>query len=166
MAKTKNRKRAKLLHLRKRERDALQMAKSRSEKILENRLIKRDYIESLKLEQNMAPFKISELVLKLIQPLMDQATSFHEQQNVVGLGIMAWNLGTIKTCRGEDIMLESLDIAVNDIPDELKNELLKYIDIKCEKYSAYNHIIHDFEFQSVDKKNNHLTVAYETMDKN
>ena len=101
MGKVKNRKRAKMLRLKKKEREneeysktdnsshGLSKMKKRLDKEL-NRDVKFNY------KNNTKGRKISDVVSEMIQPLMEEARTFKEEQNIVGLGVMAWNLGVIK----------------------------------------------------------------------
>jgi hypothetical protein len=163
MGKAKNRKRAKMLRERKKEQEALQVKKSPGIKEIETRLTKLHGEKGVKIQNTNSPKKISNLVIEMIEPLKKSARSFNAEQNIIGLGIMAWNLGIIKTFRGEEEMLKAIDQFGMELPVDYKNLLLEYAEIKCSKYADYDQLIHDYEYKSVNKKNNNLTVAYKSI---
>ena len=105
--------------------------------------------------------KISDVVSEMIQPLLKEARNFKEEQNIVGLGVMAWNLGVIKKNNGEKEMRKALKAFGMKIPKNLINVLLEYSEIKCENYSEYNELIVDYEFTRLNSHQNNLTVSYE-----
>lgn len=109
---------------------------------------------------NNSDVKISNLVLQLIAPLMEKAKNFKEESNIAGLGVMAWNLGIIKASKGEKEMLKSLDNIGMLVPRLYKKLLLEYAEIKCIEFPEFDNIIYDFEFTSVDSRNNNLSVTY------
>ena len=96
----------------------------------------------------------------MIQPLMEEARTFKEEQNIVGLGVMAWNLGVIKKNNGEKEMQKALKGFGIMLPKEIKDLLLDYSDIKCENYSEFKELIIDFEFTRINSHQNNLTVSY------
>ena len=114
MGKAKNIKRAKMLRQRKKEREneeyskpdnsthALYKIKKRMDKEL-NSDVKFNY------KSNSNGRKISDVVSEMIQPLMEEARTFKEEQNIVGLGVMAWNLGVIKKNNGDKEMQKALN---------------------------------------------------------
>ncbi len=94
---------------------------------------------------------------------MEEAKTFDEEQNIVGLGIMAWNLGVIKQNNGEKEMLKALKSFKMKIPKQFTNLILDYSIIKCENYSEYNELIVDYEFSRLNAKQNNLTVSYKSI---
>ena len=152
-----------MMKLRKKEREALQNAESPGIKEIESRLIKQHEGIDIKLRSTNPQIKLSNILLQMIAPLMKNANSFTEEQNIVSLGVMAWNLGIIKTYKGEDEMLDSLNGFGMKLPNDYKKILLEYADIKITKYPDYDQLIHDYEFKSINKKNNNLTVAYKSI---
>lgn len=163
MSKTKNRKRAKMMRLRKKQREALQKTELPGIKEIESRLNQQHKDIDVKLRNANPQIKISNVVLQMIAPLMKNANSFKEEKNIVGFGVMAWNLGIIKTYKGEDEMLDSLNGFGMELPNDYKNTLLEYADKKCIEYPDFDQLIHDYEFKSINKKNNNLTVAYKSI---
>ena len=104
--------------------------------------------------------KISDVISEMIQPLMEKAKTFDEEQNIVGLGVMAWNLGVIKKNNGEKEMQKALKGFSMTFPKQIKNLLFDYSEIKCENYSEYNELIVDYEFTRLNANQNNLTVSY------
>lgn len=165
-SKTKNRKKAQIRRQQKKQREAIQSNEIVGKSALEKRL-KQDYKDvGIQIRNNNnSEIKISNLVLQLIAPLMNEAKSFDEESNIAGLGVMAWNLGIIKASKGENEMLKSLDSFGMEIPLDYKNLLLKYAEKKCLDFPDYNNIIYDYEFKSIDDQNNNLSVAYQPINK-
>lgn len=167
MGKAENRKRAKMLQQRKKEREneksfksdintpALSKMKKRLDKKL-NTDVKFTY------KNNSNGRKISDVVSEMIKPLMEEARTFEEEQKVVGLGTMAWNLGVIKKNKGEKEMQKALKGLEIRLPKDIKNLLLDYCEIKCKNYSEYNELIVDYELTQLNSYQNNLTVSYES----
>lgn len=165
MGKAKNIKRAKMLRQRKKEREneksfkhdnsthVLSKIKKRLDKEL-NADVKFNY------KNNSKGRKISDVVSEMIQPLMDEARTFKEEENIVGLGVMAWNLGVIKKNNGKKEMQKAFKSFGMKFPKDIKNLLLDYSEIKCENYSEYNELIVDYEFTRLNSHQNNLTVSY------
>jgi hypothetical protein len=86
-------------------------------------------------------YKVSSLVMEMVQPLLDDANDLEELRNILLLAIVAWNYGILRDQGGE----ASLDKEFNKIkPGEqlFERKLLnEYIDIKCAKYKAYDEYI-------------------------
>ena len=108
--------------------------------------------------------KISDVVSEMIQPLMEEARTFKEEQNIVGLGIMAWNLGVIKKNKGEKEMQKLLKNFGMTLTKDLINILLEYAEVKCENYSEYNVLIVEYELTKLNAVQNNLTVSYKSID--
>ncbi|MEA1872948.1 MAG: hypothetical protein U9N51_00765 [Bacteroidota bacterium] len=113
-----------------------------------------------KYKNNLDGRKISDVVSEMIQPLMEEASTFKEEQNIVGLGVMAWNLGVIKKNNGEKEMRKALKGFGMMLPKKIKNVLLEYSEVKCENYSEYNELIVDYELTKLNSHQNNLTVSY------
>jgi hypothetical protein len=160
-SKTKNRKRAKMLRQRKKQREARQNNEVIGKSVLEKRL-KQNYKDiDIQFRDKNPEVKISDLVINLVAPLMDEALSFDEEKNVAGLGVAAWNLGIIRALKGEKEMLKSLEENHIKLPNDVKKLLLEYAEKKYIEYPEYNQFIYDYEFKYISKKQNHLTVAYQ-----
>ena len=165
MGKAKNRKRSKMLRQRKKDREkekasdlnndihGLSKIKKRLDKEL-NADVKFNY------KNNSKGRKISDVVSEMIKPLMEEARTFKEEQNIVGLGVMAWNLGVIKKNNGEKEMQKALKSFGKMLPKDIINVLLEYSEVKCENYSKYNELIVDYEFTKLNSHQNNLTVSY------
>jgi hypothetical protein len=165
-SKTKNRERAKKLRQRKKQRDKFQSNNIADHNSMKNKL-KQQYpdVDVQIRDKNNAKVKISNLVLQLIAPLMDEAKNFDEESNIVGLGVMAWNLGIIKASKGKKEMVKSLDNLGMKLPRFYKKLLMEYAEKKCIEFPDFDQIIYDYEFQSIDSKNNNLSVAYQSNSK-
>jgi len=163
MGKTKNRKRAKILRQRKKERENKEFSKpdnsvvSKIKKRLDKELNANVKFSYRKKTQGR---KISDVVSKMIKPLLDEAETFEEKQNVIGLGVMAWNLGVIKVNNGEKELKKELKVLGKKIPKDIIKVLLEYSEVKCEKYSEYNELIIDYELTKRNSHQNNLTVTY------
>jgi len=163
-SKSKNKKRNQILKQRKKERELL----SRGDKpIGMNKIQKRlKKFGNIELRNNRSnKRKISTVVSEMLQPLMEEAQSFNEERNIIGMGIIAWNLGVIKTYKGEEEMQKSLRELKPKIPNPLLEILAEYIEIKCDKYKQYDHFIYDYEFTRINEYNNNLSVAYQSISK-
>jgi hypothetical protein len=162
MGKTKNRKRAKMMRLQKKEREALlNETESPGRREIEQRLSQKG--REVLVQNSNPQVKISDVLLQMIAPLMENTNSFSEEKNVVGLGVMAWNLGIVKGFKGEDEMQNSVKQIKKQIPKAILNILLEYADIKVSEYPDYDEFIHDYEYKSVNKKHSNLTVAYKSI---
>ena len=167
MGKTKNRKRAKMLRQKKKEREKEEFSKpdnsviSKIKKRLDKELNADVKFSYRKKTQGR---KISDVVSEMIKPLLDEADTFEEKQNIVGLGVMAWNLGVIKVNNGEKELKKELKVLGKKIPKEIIKVLLEYSKVKCEKYSEYKELIVDYEFTKINSHQNNLTVTYEMVD--
>ena len=162
-SKSRNRKRSQMLRQRKKERE---LGRQENEvpglPPMEKRLKNKLGIEVELRDKNASGEKISNIVSQMIQPLMDEARSFKEEKNIIGLGIMAWNLGVIKANKGEKEMLKSMEEFEMIFPDVLKEVIMKYVEIKCTEYGEYDQFIYDFEFTRINNRQNNLSVAYES----
>ncbi len=164
MGKSKNRKRSKILHKRKKIKE--NEVKSNEDNIHGLSQIKKRLDKELNVDvkfnykNNPKRRKISDVVSEMIQPLLEDARSFKEEKNIVELGVMAWNLGVIKKNNGEKEMQKALKGFVIMLPKEIKDLLLNYSDIKCKNYSEYNELIVDYEFTRLNSHQNNLTVSY------
>lgn len=165
MGKAKNIKRAKMLRQRKKERENENSSKSDNSTHVFSKMKKRLDKElnadvKFNYKNNSNERKISDVVSEMIQPLMEEARTFKEEQNIVGLGVMAWNLGVIKKNYGEKEMQKAFKGFGMRFPKDIKNLLLDYSEIKCENYSEYNELIVDYEFTQLNSHQNNLTVSY------
>lgn len=170
MGKTKNIKRAKMLRQRKKERekenssttamsaDSRTLARSKMKERLEN--VYNTEVE-FSYRSKSAGRKISDVLSEMIKPLMDKTTTFEEEQNLVGLGVVAWNLGVIKKKHGEKEMRKTLKGFGRRFPKSVKPLLLYYVEVKCNKYGEYNEVIVDYDYSSLNDYENNLTVSYE-----
>lgn len=158
-SKSKNRKRNQILRQRKKERELLsQEDKPIGYNKIQKRLKKFGKVE-IRNNQTIKK-KISTVVSEMLEPLMEEARSFKEEKNIIGMGIMAWNLGVIKTYKGEEEMQKSLQELKPKIPKTFLEILIEYVEIKCTKYKQYDHFIYDYEFTKINDHQNHLSVAY------
>ncbi len=163
-SKSKNKKRNQIVKQRKTERELLsQRDKPIGMNKIQKRLKKFGNIELRNNQSNKR--KISTVVSEMLQPLMEEAQSFNEERNIIGMGIIAWNLGVIKTYKGEEEMQKSLLELKPKIPNPLLEILAEYIEIKCDKYKKYDHFICDYEFTRINEHNNNLSVAYQSISK-
>lgn len=115
----------------------------------------------LKYRSKSSGRKVSDIILEMIKPLLEGANSFKEEQNIVGLGVTAWNLGVIKKNKGEKEMQKTLKDFSKKLPKDIIDTLLDYCDIKCENYSENNELIVDYEFTEINSNQNNLAVSYE-----
>ena len=163
-SKSRNRKRSQMLRQRKKERELAGQENEvlglpQMEKRLKSKLGGKVEFRN----KNSEDKKISNVVSQMIQPLMKGARSFKEEQNIVGLGIMAWNLGVLKAYKGEKEMLKSLEEFKMSLPNDLMGLVKEYVEIKCTEYGEYDQFIYDFEFTRISDRQNNLSVAYESV---
>ena len=161
-SKSKNRKRARIHKQRKKERELLSQGdKPIGMNKIQKRLKMFGNIELRNKQSNKK--KISTVVAEMLQPLMEEALSFNEERNIIGMGIIAWNLGVIKTYKGEEEMQKSLLELKPKIPNPFLKILTEYIEIKCTKYKQYDHFVYDYEFTRINEHQNNLSVAYKSV---
>ncbi|MCK9321090.1 MAG: hypothetical protein M0P32_03685 [Bacteroidales bacterium] len=169
MGKAKNRKRSKILHQRKKEREnGIISNKNNTQGLSEiKRRLDKALTSDVQFNYNNNPKgrKISDAVLEMIRPLLKEAMTFDDERNIVGLGVMAWNLGVIKKNKGETEMQKAIKEFSMELPKPIINVLLDYSKIKCENYSEYNELIVDYEFTRLNDNQNNLTVAYKSTNK-
>lgn len=168
MSKSKNRKRSKMLRQRKKEREkeiisqtdnnihGLDKIKKRLDKEL-NADVKFNY------DNNAKDRKISDVVSEMIQPLMEEARTFDEEKTIIGLGVMAWNLGVVMQNKGEREVRRNIKSIGKELPKQFKDVIVEYSKIKCENYSGYNELIVDYEFSRLNDNQNNLTVSYKSI---
>ncbi len=96
--------------------------------------------------------------------MLDDAESFDEEKNIVGLGIMAWNLGIIKKNNGKKEMKKALKDFEKELPKPIIALLLDFSEIKCKYYGEYNEIIVDYEYTKLNSRQKNLLVSYEPVD--
>ena len=143
MSKSRNRKRNQMLRQRKKDKEIAKQnnelpGQSKMGKRLKN-LLGADV--SFRNNNISAEKKISNVVLQMIQPLLDEAQSFKDEKNIVGLGVMAWNLGVLKMYEGEKKMLESLKDFRMLLSKDILELMMKYVEIKCNNFGEYDQII-------------------------
>lgn len=162
-SKSKNRKQNQLLRQRKKEREITEQKIEDSVTQIRNTLKEElDGNVRLRNRNNSPKRKISDIVSEMIQPLLEEARSFDEEQKIVGLGIIAWNLGIIKAHKGEKGMLESLKSFGKVFPKEIKEMLLEFSEIKCIDYNEYDQLIVGYDFTQLNDHQNNLTVSYKS----
>ena len=165
MGKAKNRKRSKMLRQIKKQRENEIISQENNSahglSQIKNRLDKELNVD-VRFNYNNNPNgrKISDVISEMIQSLMKEAKTFDEEKNIVGLGVMAWNLGVIKKNNGEKEMQKAIKGFGMKLPKEIKNLLLDYSEVKCKNYSEYNELIIDYEFTRLNANQNNLTVSY------
>ena len=99
-------------------------------------------------------YKVSALVLEMVQPMLVDANDPEEMREILSMGVVAWNCGILRDIGGE--------AALNEVFMKLKageyryeRKLLdEYIDIKCTKFKAYNEIIIGYELSEDEGKLN------------
>ena len=169
MGKSRNSKRSKMLHQRKKQREKEEIPKENRRSPGESKLttrLRKAYNSDIRFKylENPNRRKISEVVLEMIQPLLDDAESFDEEKNIVGLGIMAWNLGIIKKNNGKKEMKKALKDFEKELPKPIIALLLDFSEIKCKYYGEYNEIIVDYEYTKLNSRQKNLLVSYEPVD--
>jgi len=161
-SKSRNRKRSQMLRQRKKERELTEQEKESYGIPEKEKKLKVQLGRNVQVKLKDTPGeKISDLVLQMIKTLLKEARSFNEEQNIVGMGIMAWNLGVIKAEKGEKEMLKSLAGFKMSIPGEFMEIMMEYIEIKCTEYRKHKQFIFDYDYIRKDRRSNHLTVVYE-----
>jgi len=101
-------------------------------------------------EKQSSDKNISSVVLDLLKPLLDEADSIKLERKIIQMGIIAWNLGVIKT----------------SIPEEVMDMLMEVVKRKCSKYKKYDQFIYDYKIKRIPGPNLHLTVAYKSANTN
>jgi hypothetical protein len=109
-------------------------------------------------------YKVSALVIEMVQPMLDDANDLEEIREILVMGIIAWNCGILRDT--------GLEAELSEVFRKLKareylyeRKLLdEYIDIKCTKFKAYDDFIIGHEF-SVDEGKFKFTVTTPANDK-
>ncbi len=164
-SKSKNRKQHKMLRQRKKGRGIAEQKNEVLGQLKMKRRLKNQLGAEVEFRNNnySTEEKISDVVSQMIQPLLDRAESFEEEKNIVGMGVMAWNLGVIKTHKGEKEMIESLKAFRMKLPKEIIELMIEYVEIKCNDFGEYDQFIYDYEFTRINTHQNNLSVAYESV---
>jgi len=163
-SRSRNRKRARLARQRKKEMTSpARTVQSESRKKIKSRLFRQHGKIEIR-ENKPGEKKISAVVLKMLRPLLKEAATIEDEKRVVQMGIMAWNMGIIKTFKGEDALQESLQDIKTSIPEGTMDLLMQVVDWKCTRYSKYGQFIYDFEIKRIPGDNINLTVAYESVE--
>ena len=90
-------------------------------------------------------YKVSELVIEMINPILTTANSLKEIREIYSLGVVAWNCGIIRVTSGEAGLLKVLR-KFKDGESFYERKLLdEYINVKCTKYKAHNEFIINYE---------------------
>jgi hypothetical protein len=164
MSRSKNLKRAKALHQKKvlnrqgnktTEKRFNPFAPPKSDLSDVNLVIDREWIGG--------SYKVSRLVMDLVQPLLDEANDLEEVNTILSLGVLAWNSGIIRETSGEEALglllghTATIDIPTRKLLDNL-------IELKCTKYKDYIDFIVEFDF-STDDGGGNFTVQTALNDK-
>ncbi len=89
--------------------------------------------------------KISGLIIDMIYPLLDEATTREEKKGIYQIGIAAWNLGIIKEIYGEEKYWQARNDIIADSSKPTVSLLEKLIDYKCELYNQHDDYVFDYE---------------------
>ncbi len=160
MSKSKNIKRMRLLKKKKNERRQLENSKNIPESVnrLKSKIEKRG--ESKITYNKDGKIKVSELIPEMVSPLMDMTENFEQEKRVIGLGVMAWNIGVVKITQGEKEMNKMFKKLKEEMPNEVIDMIKVYVEVKCTEYKEYNQFIHSYDFTETSSTMNHLTVAH------
>lgn len=162
MSRTRNSKRAKALHQKK-------TANQKPIKKIESRINDISINESdgtVIIDRAMtgSKYKISQLVIEMVQPILDTANDREEIRGILSLGVVAWNCGILKEKAGE-IELRKVLRKFNAREFSSERRLLdEFIDIKCTKYKVYSEFIIDYRL-SMDSGSFNFTVTTALDDK-
>ena len=91
-------------------------------------------------------YKVSGLVMEMIQPLLDTANEPEDMRGMLFMGVVAWNYGILRESEGDSEFNEAFlkSGKFEDIPwIKLLDE---YIELKCTKYKEYHEYIIDYKF--------------------
>ena len=145
-----------------REKESLNsMDQAESRKEMEKRLKRFGKIELKEIEPS--EIKISSVILEMLKPLLDQANSIKDEKQIIQMGIIAWNLGVIKTYESEEAMLSSIQDMRPRITEEILEKLMEYVERKCSKYKKYDQFIYDYQIKRLPGPSLNLSVAYESV---
>lgn len=147
MSKTKNRKRARLLHQRKKERIKQASITEMIEKDRQMLIQNAEKFDVKVVDRSVAgnKEKISTVLLEMIKPMLATAKSNSEIKGMIFMGVLAWNCGIIKQNLGDEKLNEAINSFFN-LENELEKMLLKeLINYKCTEYVQYNDYIIDYQ---------------------
>ncbi len=162
-SKTKNRKRSRKLKQRKNTRDRKKEVQTSSKEKIKARLQKQLNEDVALRDKSQKGKKISEVVLEMLQPFINEAQSHNEEKEIIDLGIIAWNLGVISTYLGKEEMEQALKEIKSEVPEFLKEIILILVELKTSDYDQYDKLILDYEYTRFNKTRNNLTVTYKTI---
>jgi hypothetical protein len=146
VAKSKNRKRAKLLRKRKKEREKQTLF---NDNLLKDRqmLLEKAEKENIKIIDRALlgrKEKISSVLLEMIKPVLFTAQDEKDARGIVSMGVLAWNFGIIRQTLGEDKLNDAMKL-LKIKEDSYERILLEeYIQLKCNQFGQYNDFITDF----------------------
>jgi hypothetical protein len=163
-SKSRNRKRARIGKQKKREKETFISSKqAESRKKITKRLKKYGKVELM--ESHPSEKKISAVVLDMLKPLLKEADTLEDEKKIIEMGIMAWNMGVVKTYSGEEALKTLMKDIKPAIPEGIRDILLQYVNRKCTRYRKYDQFIHDYEISRISGDSINLTVAYESVKK-
>lgn len=167
MSRSDNIRRAKLLRLRKRERERQILLYDQLEKdkqILREKAAK-DNVTIIDRSLLGRKEKISSVLLEMIKPDLIIAQSEEELRGIVSMGVLAWNSGIIKQNLGAEKLTDALKKFDNKKYSQERKLLEEYINIKCNQYGQYNDFITDFQLSfETDGKMNFTVLTSVTND--
>lgn len=162
-SKSKNRKRSGNLKQSKNIRERQKEVQTSSKEKIKARLEKQFNGDVTLSDKSQKGKKISEIVLEMLQPFIDEAHSHNEEKEIIDLGIIAWNLGVIHTYLGKEEMEQALKEIKSEVPEFLKEIILILVELKTLYYDQYDKLILDYEYTRFNKTQNNLTVIYKTI---
>jgi len=107
--------------------------------------------------------KISEVVLEMVKPMMKTAVNLEQEKRAIDIGVLAWNMGIIKSCKGEEAMLEFIKDIKCKLPDTFMLVFMEFVEKKCSRYREYDQLIYEYEIKELPGSKLNLTVAYESV---
>jgi|GEM_PF-1467279 len=147
MSKNGNKKRAKLLCQRKKEREQQALSDNilqKNKQILCEKAEKKN-IKIIDRSLLGTQEKISAVLIEMIKPILFVAKDEEDARGMVSMGVVAWNCGIIKQTLGEEKLKLALKSFQSKKYSKEKNILDKFIEIKCTLYGGYNDFITDFQ---------------------
>lgn len=116
----------------------------------------------IKVVRNNSGYKLSEAILQFAKPLLAKCSSFEEEEKLLSLAIISWNIGILPD--GEaDLFKEKMQKCVS--PDDMEaakdmNEIMDYLIARKKHLFAHDQRMVLNYHISVTKDGPHLDVAY------
>jgi len=103
--------------------------------------------------------KLSEIILKFANPLMEKCNSFEDEKNIIALSILAWNTSISDVETKQKKLLKKLNKIAKNLSLDTKVKLIKkMIERKNRYYNKHNFKVIAYRFKEIDDNSYNLRV--------